>query len=707
MTKTMPKFRQTREILTAMTNKECIRNVGIVAHIDHGKTTLTDSLLAEAGLIPMQVAGKAKVLDYLEEEQRRGITIKTANISLLHRTGSQSFVINLVDTPGHVDFFDKVSRAIRTIDGAIVVVDAVEGVMPQTETVMRQILKERVKPILFINKTDRLIRELKLTELETLERFSKIVKDVNNLIEMEGEEQFRSEWKVDAAKDSVVVGSALEKWGFISTVVKERRTSFHGIITNYIQEGLVKLQKKMPLHEAIIRAAIKNLPDPRQAQKYRLTRLWKGNLSSNLGKGMLNCTDEAPLVICVTDVVTERGEPIAVGRIFSGTVSQGDIVCLLASNYEAEISDVSIFMGSARETVNRLTSGNIVALAGLSNITAGETIVNPDFADQMIPFEKTERTLPVMTVAIEPADPRELPKISEAMRTLMASDQSISASFSKETGEYLLEGVGELQLEIAIKTMKEISGVTNLKVTAPTVNYHESAGKTGKIATATNQMRTVTVVVQAKPVGNSEVKENETRLWSEDGHGNRLLSLCGSERTALWKDTLISAFKSVCMSGPLCGEQLTNSEIIIVDTKASVQSENPEEIVQIFGRAARGSLMTASLILLEPVYRIEMLAPSQFVGACTKTIIQKRGRVLGIEQKGFSNLIKGIVPVAETFGMSRELRSSTSGLVSWQWSFENWQRISDDLVVKLIKPLREKKGLSPDVPNPESFAALE
>lgn len=210
----MPRFKQLSEIVKLMIDKERIRNLGIIAHIDHGKTTLTDSLLAGAGLLSPSMAGTARVLDYLEEEQKRGITIKTANISLLYQTASGSFVINLVDTPGHVDFTGKVTRALRAIDGAIVVVDAVEEIMAQTEVVTRQALGERVRPVLFINKVDRLINELKLSAEQIQEKFARIIGNFNNLIEVYGEPQFKDKWKVDPAKDSVTFGSALHGWGF-------------------------------------------------------------------------------------------------------------------------------------------------------------------------------------------------------------------------------------------------------------------------------------------------------------------------------------------------------------------------------------------------------------------------------------------------------------------------------------------------------------
>lgn len=179
------------KIKELMEKYDRIRNIGICAHIDHGKTTLSDNLLAGAGMISKELAGEQLALDFDEEEAQRGITIFAANVSMVHTYEGNEYLINLIDTPGHVDFGGDVTRAMRAIDGAIVVVCAVEGVMPQTETVLRQALRERVKPVLFINKVDRLINELKLTPEELQSRFIKIINDINNLIRKMAPEEFK------------------------------------------------------------------------------------------------------------------------------------------------------------------------------------------------------------------------------------------------------------------------------------------------------------------------------------------------------------------------------------------------------------------------------------------------------------------------------------------------------------------------------------
>src|SRR3989338_5499253 len=180
-----------------------IRNIGVCAHIDHGKTTFSDNLLAGAGMMSEELAGKQCALDFREDEQARGITIDSASVSMVHTIGDKEFLINLIDTPGHVDFGGDVTRAMRAVDGAIVLVCASEGPMPQTETVLRQALRERVKPVLFINKTDRLIKELKLTPQQMQERFIKQITEVNKIIRSIAPDEYKEIWQVSVEKGTV------------------------------------------------------------------------------------------------------------------------------------------------------------------------------------------------------------------------------------------------------------------------------------------------------------------------------------------------------------------------------------------------------------------------------------------------------------------------------------------------------------------------
>ncbi|HVN66113.1 MAG TPA: GTP-binding protein, partial [Methanomicrobiales archaeon] len=183
-----------QRVTTLMDKPDRIRNIGIVAHIDHGKTTLSDSLLAGAGMISEELAGKQLFMDSDEMEQARGITIDASNVSMVHEYEGQEYLINMIDTPGHVDFGGDVTRAMRAVDGALVLVDAVEGPMPQTETVLRQALKEQVRPILFINKVDRLVNELKVNETEMQIRLGKVIDKINKLIRGMNEEMYQKGW---------------------------------------------------------------------------------------------------------------------------------------------------------------------------------------------------------------------------------------------------------------------------------------------------------------------------------------------------------------------------------------------------------------------------------------------------------------------------------------------------------------------------------
>src|SRR3989304_2211462 len=254
----MARYRQTDEIVKLMNTPKMIRNTSIIAHVDHGKTTLSDSLLAAAGIISTQTAGQKLFLDSWDLEQKRQMTVFASNVSLAHTYKNTDYLINLIDTPGHIDFSGAVTRSLRAVDGALVVVDAVEGPLTQTETVLMQALRERVRPLLYINKVDRLIKEIRLTPEEVQLKFAKIIARVNGLIEKYAPPEHKKDWQVKVEDDRVAFGSALHKWGLNLTHMKAKGVTFQDIIDastgapKEIGKKFDEIRKKAPLYEPIL-----------------------------------------------------------------------------------------------------------------------------------------------------------------------------------------------------------------------------------------------------------------------------------------------------------------------------------------------------------------------------------------------------------------------------------------------------------------------
>ncbi len=303
----MVRYKQTGDILKLMLDKEHSRNIGIIAHIDHGKTTMSDSLLAAAGLMSPDRAGEARALDYLEEEQARGITIKTANISLLYEDEKgQPYVINLIDTPGHVDFSGKVTRAMRALDGCILLVDAVEEFQIMTEVRLRLALDEAVRPVLYINKFDRLIKELKMDADMVQEKILRIIGQFNTIVQTFGSDEIKNDWIVNAGAGQVCFGSALDRWGFTLPMLQKKGITFKQLVQMY-QEG--------KLEEAI--ATLESFPEdlrdqePWQSaqielQNYRTALTLKSELDGALAA--FAAGDKPRLVAMVRTVETEGYE---------------------------------------------------------------------------------------------------------------------------------------------------------------------------------------------------------------------------------------------------------------------------------------------------------------------------------------------------------------------------------------------------------------
>jgi len=726
----LPRFKTTEEILKIANNKNQIRNVGIIAHVDHGKTTLTDSLLAASGLLSPTMAGLALALDYLEEEQKRQMTIKAANISLYHEGKTGNYLINLIDTPGHVDFSGRVTRSLRAIDGAVVVVDSVEEVMVQTETVTRQAVEERVKPALYVNKIDRLIKEIKLTPQSIQEKLARIINDFNQLIEIYAEPEFKDKWKVSPAAGTVAFGSAKDKWGLTLSMAQEKGIKFSDIIEYYRTERVDELVKLAPLHEAILEMMTTTMPPPHVAQQYRIPRVWKGDLQSDVGKAMLACDDNGPTVMCVTNInVDPQAGLVATGRLFSGTVHEGDSIYLLNSKIDARIQQVCIYMGPTREVVGSLSAGNIPAILGLPNARSGETISTV----KGIPsFEEVEYvTEPVMTMAIEPKYNRDLPKLVNFLRKLSIEDPTLVTKIDEETGEYLISGMGQLHLEIAT-TWIEKAGL-EIITSKPTVIYRENIrGSAGPFESKSpNKHNRLHIAVEpleqeiVEAIKKGEIRDETNKkdlakilrdhgwesdeargVWAVDARGNMLLDVTkGVQRLEHIKGSIIIGFMDTMERGPLAEEPVSGVKVKLTD--ATVHEDpvhiGPAQIIPATRHGIFAAMLSADPTLLEPILKLNTRAPAEYVGTITSIIAQKRGKVLSIEQKAHLTYITGEIPASQTFDLAEVIRSGTGGRAFWGTEFYKWATVPSNLQQQIVEEIRKRKGLSPTPPRPQDL----
>ena len=449
-----------------------IRNLCIAAHIDHGKTTLSDNLIAGAGMMSEDLAGKSRVLDFDEQESARGITINAASASMVHGVEGTDYLINLIDTPGHVDFGGDVTRAMRAVDGCFILACAVEGPMPQTETVVRQALKEKVKPVLFINKVDRLINELQVTPEDMMERFKETITKVNKLIRQFAPEEKKKEWQVSVGDGTVAFGSAYHNWGITVPYMAKSGISFKDIFEYCNNEQQRELAQKAPVHEVLLDMAVTKLPGPVEAQPYRIPNIWTGDLDTPIGKAMVTCDPDAELAMMITKIwMDPHAGEVAVGRLYSGAINQGESVYAIGAAKPERVQQVSMMVGGDRITVPKVVAGNIAAITGIRSAAAGVTLSrDKDFT----PFEAIRHySDPVVTVAVEPKSMKDLPKFIDALRSLAKSDASLQVMTNQETGEALLAGMGELHLEITVYRLEEEQNI-KVKVSPPIVVYRES-----------------------------------------------------------------------------------------------------------------------------------------------------------------------------------------------------------------------------------------
>ena len=728
----MPRRKEISEILNLMEKTQNLRNIGLVGHIDHGKTTLSDSLLSEAGFLSPDLAGEARALDYLEEEQKRGITMKSTNISLYYEKsleGYEPFLINLVDTPGHLDFSGKVTRALRLIDGVVVVVDAVEEIITQSETVIRQALQEGVKPVLFINKVDRLIRELKLTDKQIRKKYARIINDFNTLIERYAEPPFNEKWKVSPQTGNITLGSALHKWAYTSKILEKSVIKFVDIRARYnkdtyTKESYADLAVYLPIYKAILEMVVDHLPNPIEAQKYRIKKIWDGDIDSDIGKAMVNSDPNGPLIICLSKVQADKHGLVGTGRIFSGKCSNKEEVFLLRENEYDTIQRIAIFMGQRREHVDEIPVGNIIALEGLKKIKSGETVIDNDYIDQMVPFEKVKYvSTPVVTVSIEPEYLRDLEKMKKLVENLLIEDPNLKFEINEENGEFLLSGMGPLHLEVSANEIEK-KGV-KVSVSEPRAVYKESCRTKSSIIIVNNPNKENSIEVKIerlksktirffqlvdyktiKPFSKlkqvlkekSELTDIEIdNFWQCDNDLNVLIYQGISELNDFYKNLIIEIIEKIQLNGPLCGEKITEVKIIIKELNIKNLNEETAftELSAMFYEAIKKGLTEAELILLEPIYHTIMQLPPDYIKNTLSILSKYNAKILKIDQeKEYQAVIEILLPVRNSLKFSEDIRSITSGKAFWQNEFYAFKEVPAQESHKIISNLRFIKGLS-------------
>ena len=726
----MGKRKKMVERVTALMDKpEFIRNIGTVAHIDHGKTTFSDNLLAGAGMISKELAGEQLFMDFDEEEQKRGITIDAATVSMVHAFEGKEYLINLIDTPGHVDFGGDVTRAMRAVDGAVVLVDAVEGPMPQTETVLRQALRENVKPILFINKVDRLINELKLTPQDMQMRLGAVIDKVNKLIKGMRPEQY-DELRLDAAIGKVAFGSALNNWAISVPYMKKTGIGFKEVIDHCLNDKQKELAEKAPLSVVMNDMIIRFLPNPIQAQKERIKVIWHGDKESDIGKSMINVDPSGKVALMVTDITTDphAGE-VASGRLFSGTIERGKELFISGMPNPNRVQSVGLFMGPERIEVEKVVAGNIVAVTGLADAIVGSTASTDK---GMTPFESIRHVSePVMTVAVEAKHMKDLPKLVEVLRQVAKEDPTLKVMINQETGEHLLAGMGELHLEIVAHRIQRDKHV-EITTSKPIVVYRETVQSHAGPVEGKSPNRHNRFYMEVEPLSPAVVeliKNNEISMRQQEVERRDILMKTGMSKdeakgiTHIYEtnvfidmtkgiqylhetmELVLEGFEEVMKAGPLSREPSMGVKVKLMDAKLHEDAvhRGPAQVIPASRQAIQAAMLMAGATLLEPFQKVFIHVPQEQMGGAMREIQGRRGAILDMKSEGDTSIIEAKAPVAQLFGFAGDIRSATEGRAMWSTEFAGFEPVPGNMLNDIVMDIRKRKGLKLEMPKPSDF----
>jgi elongation factor G len=687
---------------------ELYRNIGIMAHIDAGKTTTTERVLYYTGVSHKigEVHDGAATMDWMEQEQERGITITSAATTCFWSGMEKQFPvhrINIIDTPGHVDFTIEVERSLRVLDGACAVFCAVGGVEPQSETVWRQANKYHVPRLAFVNKMDRsgadFIRVIKQIEsrlgslavpmqlpigaedhfegVVDLVKMKAIYWDEANMgmtfVEKEVPQQMLEEcdsWRerlleAAAEADEELMGKYLESGFLTQDEIKNgirKRT-----IANQLVPAFCGSAFKNKGVQGMLDAVVEYLPSPIDVRPI------KGVLEDGVTEAERPAEDSIPFSALAFKIASDPYGALTFFRVYSGVLNSGDAVYNPIKNKKERIGRIVQMHANSREEVKSVCAGDIAAAIGLKDVTTGDTLCDPE---KKIILERMEFPEPVISQAVEPRTKADQDKMTVALTKLAQEDPSFKVHTDEESGQIIISGMGELHLDIIIDRMKREFGV-EASVGAPQVAYRETIRKS--------------VEQEGKFVRQSGGRGQYGHVWlriepNETGKGYEFVNeIVGGVVPKEYIPAVDKGVQEQLKSGVLAGYPVLDVKVALFDGSYHDVDSN-EMAFKIAGSMGfREGARKASPVLLEPIMKVEIITPEDYMGDVVGDINRRRGIIQGMEDVLLGKTISCEVPLAEMFGYATDLRSATQGRATYSMQFEKYIEVPASIAEAIIK----------------------
>ena len=678
-----------------------LRNIGIAAHIDAGKTTTTERILYYTGKIHKigEVHEGAATMDFMEQERERGITITAAVTTCFWRDHR----INIIDTPGHVDFTIEVERSMRVLDGAIVVFDSSQGVEPQSETVWRQAEKYKVPRIAFANKMDKTGADLWLVIRTMQERLG--ARPVVMQLPIGREDTFSGIIDVLRMKAYTYgndLGTDIREIPIPEEYLEQAREYHEKLIeaaADFDEGVMLKyLEGEAPTEEELVAAIRKGTID------IKITPVFLGSALKNKGVQLLldAVVDYLPSPLDIPPIrgTTPDGEEVEIHpdpnrplaalafkimadpyvgrltfiRVYSGTLTSGSYVYNTTKGRKERVARLLRMHANHREEVEELKAGDLGAVVGLKETITGDTLVGED-APRVI-LESIEIPEPVIDVAIEPKTKADQDKLSQALARLAEEDPTFRVSTHPETGQTIISGMGELHLEIIVDRLKREFKV-DANVGKPQVAYRETITKPvdveGKFIRQTGgrgQYGHVKIKAEPLPRGSGFEFVN---------------AIVGGVIPKEYIPAVQKGIEEAMQSGPLIGFPVVDVKVTLYDGSYH-EVDSSEMAFKIAGSMAiKEAVQKGDPVILEPIMRVEVTTPEEYMGDVIGDLNSRRGQILGMEPRGNAQVIRAYVPLAEMFGYATDLRSKTQGRGSFVMFFDHYQEVPRQIQEKLIK----------------------